>query len=178
MLTSFILLILSIQSPLWPMDIEPERGDPFIIMNKATNELAFFQYGDLIELYDVASGKEPELTPEGTFTVVVKAENPYYRKSDIIGGAPTNPLGTRWIGFDALETDGRIYGMHGTNEPESIKQYVSNGCIRMQNEQVEQLYDDVPLGTKIWITSKVDKTILELGAEVGIVRSSAAKSGQ
>lgn len=42
MLTSFILLILSIQSPLWPMDIEPERGDPFIIMNKATNELAFF----------------------------------------------------------------------------------------------------------------------------------------
>ncbi len=81
---------------------------------------------------------------------------------------PQNPLGVRWIGFDARETDGRIYGIHGTNQPGSIGKYVSNGCIRVENREVSHLYDQVPLGTKVWIVS-TDQSFEELAAQKGIV---------
>ncbi len=93
------------------------------------------------------------MTPEGEFTVKVKAVEPYYRKGDIPGGDPDNPLGSRWIGFDAEGTDGRIYGVHGTNKPSSIGKAVSAGCIRMENEQVEKLYNLVEEESDIIITS-------------------------
>ena len=105
------------------------------------------------------TGKSKELTPEGLFTVKVKAINPYYRKKNIPGGDPRNPLGTRWIGFNANNTDGRIYGIHGTNQPYSVGKYISNGCIRLRNSDVERLYQQVPLGTKILIVTSEDDFI-------------------
>jgi len=69
-----------------------------------------------------------------------------------MGGDSKNPLGTRWIGFDAEGTDGRTYGIHGTNNPASIGHYVSEGCVRMQNEVIESIFQTVPLGTKVLIT--------------------------
>jgi hypothetical protein len=95
--------------------------------------------------------------------------NPYYRKKDIAGGDRNNPLGTRWIGFDAEDTDGRTYGVHGTNKPESIGGYVTQGCIRLPNELVEVLFDHIPIGTRIWIVN-TDKSFEELGREKGIMR--------
>ena len=94
------------------------------------------------------------------FTVKVKAINPYYRKKNIPGGDPRNPLGTRWIGFDAINTDGRIYGVHGTNQPYSVGKYISNGCVRLRNSDVERLYQQVPLGTKILIVTSQDDFIV------------------
>ena len=44
------------------------------------------------------------------------------------------------------------YGIHGTNEPELIGQQVSHGCIRMLNEDVEELFDVVSIGTPVSIT--------------------------
>lgn len=74
----------------------------------------------------------------------------------------------RWIGFDAKDTDGRIYGIHGTNQPNSIGKYVSNGCIRLRNERVVELYEKVPLGTKVWIVTS-GKSFEDLAKEKGIV---------
>ncbi|MFD1018636.1 L,D-transpeptidase [Thalassobacillus hwangdonensis] len=128
--------------------------DPVIIVNKASNELAFFDKGKLQNVYPVATGKTEALTPTGTFTIKVKAKDPYYRKKNIPGGDPRNPLGSRWIGFDAKGTDGRIYGVHGTNQPSSIGRNVSQGCIRMHNKNVEALYDKVPNGAKIVIVNE------------------------
>ncbi|MBM7552366.1 L,D-transpeptidase [Thalassobacillus pellis] len=141
----------------------PEVSEPFIIVNKSINQLALFDDGKLEEVYPVASGATEELTPTGLFTITVKAKDPYYRKKDIPGGNANNPLGTRWVGFDAEGTDGRIFGVHGTNQPDSVGKYVSNGCIRMYNKQVESLYERVPTGSKILVvdTGKSFKDLYE-----------------
>ncbi|WP_235001617.1 L,D-transpeptidase [Halobacillus sp. Marseille-P3879] len=128
--------------------------ETLVIVNKSNNELAAYQYGEKVFQSQVATGRTEELTPEGEFTFRVKAIDPYYRKKDIPGGDPENPLGSRWIGFDAKGTDGRIYGVHGTNDPSSIGKAVSAGCIRMENEQVEKLYSIVEEGTDIVITKE------------------------
>lgn len=156
-------------SPIWPLGLNPLPGDPFLIVNKRTNEVAFIQNHKVQNIITAATGKTDDLTPEGLFTVTVKAADPYYRKKDIKGGDPRNPLGTRWIGFDAENTDGRIYGIHGTNDPSSIGRYVSNGCIRLQNEAVESLYESVPLGTKILVVNSA-KSFDELGKDYGAIK--------
>ncbi|MBH9968391.1 L,D-transpeptidase [Bacillus sp. MKU004] len=164
-----LLAILLMASPIWPLGRNPLPGDPFLIVNKENNQLAFINEGKIAGTYGVATGKTTELTPEGLFTVTVKAKNPYYRKKNIPGGDPRNPLGSRWIGFDAKGTDGRIYGVHGTNRPSSIGKYISNGCIRMLNKNVEFIYDRVPVGTKILVV-KSPKTFQQLGEEYGALK--------
>jgi lipoprotein-anchoring transpeptidase ErfK/SrfK len=160
------LAILLVTSPIWPLGRNPLPGDPFLIVNKTNNQLAFIVNGEIENTFQVGTGKTTELTPEGLFNVTVKAKNPYYRKKNIPGGDPRNPLGTRWIGFDAKGTDGRIYGIHGTNQPSSIGKYISNGCIRMLSSQVENLYEKVPIGTKVYVVES-NKSFQELGEEQG-----------
>jgi lipoprotein-anchoring transpeptidase ErfK/SrfK len=155
-------------SPLWPLGPNPLPGDPFVIVNKTTNELALIDDNRVQTVVSVGTGKTKDLTPEGLFTITIKAEDPYYRRKDIPGGNPENPLGSRWIGFDAQGTDGRIYGIHGTNQPGSIGRYVSQGCIRTQNEVISSLYPLIPLGTKILVTS-TNKTFEELAIENGAI---------
>lgn len=164
-------------SPFWPLEPNPINGDPFIIVNKRVNELAFIDDGKIQYVKPIATGKQPTLTPEGLFTVVIKAENPYYRKRNVPGGSPENPLGTRWIGFDAKETDGRTYGIHGTNQPFSIGKYVSDGCIRMYNEDVEQLFKRVPLGTKVYITSS-DESFYQIAKRFQVIQLEKGNAGE
>ncbi|WP_193392266.1 L,D-transpeptidase [Neobacillus vireti] len=156
-------------SPLWPLGPNPVPGDPFVIVNKSRNELAFINENKVQTVVSVGTGMTQELTPEGLFTITVKAKNPYFRRGNIPGGDSANPLGSRWIGFDAKGTDGRIYGIHGTNQPASIGKYVSQGCIRSQNEVVSSLFPLIPLGTKILvITSK--KSFQKLAQENGAIK--------
>jgi lipoprotein-anchoring transpeptidase ErfK/SrfK len=61
----------------------------------------------------------------------------------MVGGLD-NPLGAR-----AMYLGGTLYRIHGSNEPETIGQAVSSGCIRMTNEDVIDLYERVKLGTKV-----------------------------
>jgi lipoprotein-anchoring transpeptidase ErfK/SrfK len=63
---------------------------------------------------------------------------------DHMDGGPGNPLGAR-----ALYLGSSMYRIHGTNEPETIGRNVSSGCIRMMNQDVIDLYDRVPVGTKV-----------------------------
>ena len=156
-------------SPLWPLGPNPLPGDPFVIVNKSTNELALIDENKVQTVVSIGTGKTKELTPEGLFSITVKAKDPYYRRKDIPGGDPNNPLGSRWIGFDAEGTDGRIYGIHGTNQPASIGRYVSQGCIRMRNEVISSLYPLIPLGTKVLVTS-TNKSFEELGREYGAIQ--------
>ncbi|WP_160722194.1 L,D-transpeptidase [Bacillus sp. USDA818B3_A] len=151
-------------APLWPIGPNPLPGDPFVIVNKTKNELAFIDDNKIQTIVSVGTGKTQELTPEGLFTITVKAKKPYFRKKNIPGGDPKNPLGARWIGFNAKGTDGRIYGIHGTNQPASIGKYVSQGCIRTQNEVVTSLFPLIPLGTKILVTSS-NKSFEDLAKE-------------
>lgn len=61
-----------------------------------------------------------------------------------MAGGPGNPLGAR-----TMYLGGTIYRIHGTNQPSTIGQFMSSGCIRMLNEDVEALYDKVKVGTKV-----------------------------
>jgi lipoprotein-anchoring transpeptidase ErfK/SrfK len=140
-------------SPLWPLGNAEALGDPYLIVNKESNRLAYIEEGKIKEVYKVATGRSSELTPEGKFTITVKARDPYYRKKDIPGGDKTNPLGTRWIGFDANNTDGRTFGIHGNNNPSSIGRFVTAGCIRMYEKDVQKLYNKLKIGTKIEVVT-------------------------
>jgi lipoprotein-anchoring transpeptidase ErfK/SrfK len=59
-------------------------------------------------------------------------------------GGPENPMGAR-----ALYLGSTLYRIHGSNEPETIGQAVSSGCIRMLNEDVIDLYERVKVGTRV-----------------------------
>jgi lipoprotein-anchoring transpeptidase ErfK/SrfK len=162
-----LMLLISL-SPIWPIGDNPRVGDPYIIVNKQSNKLAYIDEGMIQKVYPVATGKTNDLTPEGEFDVVMKAKNPYYIKKNIPGGSPKNPLGSRWIGFNARGTEGNKYGIHGTNNPSSIGKYISEGCIRMYKQDVEFLYDRIPIGTKVFIV-KSNKSFEQLGKEKGAI---------
>ncbi|CAM4079261.1 hypothetical protein BAMA111019_04305 [Bacillus manliponensis] len=123
-----------------------------IIINKKTNQLAYYNGGSLVRTFKVATGKDRSLTPEGVFPIVSKIKNRPYYSGGIPGGDPRNPLGDRWLGIDARGTYGTTYAIHGNNNENSVGLYVSSGCIRMYNKDVRWLYDQVPLYTNVIIT--------------------------
>jgi lipoprotein-anchoring transpeptidase ErfK/SrfK len=65
-------------------------------------------------------------------------------------GGPENPLGARALYLNANGVD-TLYRIHGTNDPKSIGKAMSSGCIRMLNEDVADLFDRVPVGTKVTV---------------------------
>lgn len=105
-----------------------------IIITKSDRQLTLYNGRALIRQYPVAIGKPATPTPEGNFAITTKVMNP--------GGV----LGTRWMG---LNYDS--YGIHGTSAPWLIGQMVSNGCIRMHNAHVEDIYNLVRIGTPVLI---------------------------
>ncbi|MFZ5815279.1 MAG: L,D-transpeptidase [Bacillota bacterium] len=124
-----------------------------IVIDKSENRLRLYENGRLLREYPVATGKEPSLTPEGSFTIVNKIVNPSWTNPrtgrTIPGGSPENPLGSRWLGLSI--GGGSTYGIHGTNQPGSIGGYISLGCVRMHNRDVEELFRLVPVGTPVVI---------------------------
>ncbi|MBD1380119.1 L,D-transpeptidase family protein [Metabacillus arenae] len=128
-------------------------GKQLIIINKAKNELAYYEGSSLKSVFKVATGRKPSYTPEGRFKIVNKIVNrPYYKKK-IRGGDPRNPLGNRWLGINARGTWGTTYAIHGNNNPSSIGKYVSDGCIRMFDHEVEWLFSKVKVNTPVIITT-------------------------
>ena len=125
----------------------------FIIINKASNELAYYENNKLNRIFSVATGKSPSLTPEGSFIIVNKIVNRPYYKENIPGGDPSNPLGDRWLGLNARGTWGTTYAIHGNNNPASIGRYVSLGCIRMYDNEVRWLFDQVKVNTPVIIVT-------------------------
>ncbi|AZB44944.1 N-acetylmuramoyl-L-alanine amidase [Bacillus sp. FJAT-42376] len=125
----------------------------FIIINKSSNKLAFYENSRLKRVFKVGTGRSQSLTPEGKFKIVQKIVNRPYYKGHIPGGDPRNPLGNRWMGLNARGTSGSTYGIHGNNNPSSIGGYVSSGCVRMYDNEVEWLYNQVPVNTTVMITS-------------------------
>ncbi|MFN3277534.1 L,D-transpeptidase [Paracoccus hibiscisoli] len=81
------------------------------------------------------------------------ARNPdaYQKYADGMPGGPQNPLGARALYlYDDRGNDTAIR-IHGTTDPGSIGRAVSNGCLRMRNEAVISLFDQVPIGTPVYV---------------------------
>jgi lipoprotein-anchoring transpeptidase ErfK/SrfK len=131
------------------------KYEQFIMINKTTNKLFFYEEGKLIKSFPVATGKKPSYTPEGLFTVHEKIKNRPYYKEKIKGGDPKNPLGDRWLGLEVTRNGKKsyAYGIHGNNNEKSIGKYVSAGCIRLHNKDVHWLYDQIETDTPVYIVS-------------------------
>lgn len=118
-----------------------------VVVDKSQN-LLFLKTGDeIIKTYVVSTGKNNS-TPVGVFKIINKEINPTWFKTGAVipSGSPENILGTRWMGIEK-----KGYGIHGTTEPEQLGKQVTLGCVRMKNEEVEELYDIIPVGTEITI---------------------------
>ena len=125
----------------------------------------YFMLNDGLAIrYGVGVGRDRLYTP-GTFTVARKAKWPFWRPtqamirrepekyakySDGMKGGPDNPLGARAL---YLYRNNRytFNAIHGTTAPRSIGRSVSNGCVRMINDHVIDLYQRVPVGAKVTV---------------------------
>lgn len=121
---------------------------PFsILVDKSQNTLILKSNEEVIKTYIVSTGLNNS-TPVGTFRIVNKLPHPTWFKAGAVvpAGSPENVLGTRWMGFDLAG-----YGIHGTVEPQSLGKQVTQGCVRMANTEVEELYIIVPVGTEVTV---------------------------
>jgi lipoprotein-anchoring transpeptidase ErfK/SrfK len=121
---------------------------PFsIVVDKSQNVLFLKRNGELVKSYLVSTGKNNS-TPVGEFIINEKIKNPTWFKTGAIipPDSPENALGSRWMG---LNTEG--IGIHGNRDVNEIGKQVTQGCVRMHNEDVEELFTIVPVKTKVTI---------------------------
>jgi lipoprotein-anchoring transpeptidase ErfK/SrfK len=131
------------------------RHRPGTIVIDTSERRLYYVLGDGKAVrYGVGVGR-PGFDWAGSQAITRKAEWPSWtppsqmlkRRPDLprfMPGGPENPLGAR-----ALYLGSTLYRIHGSNEPETIGQAVSSGCIRMLNEDVIDLYDRVRVGTRV-----------------------------
>jgi lipoprotein-anchoring transpeptidase ErfK/SrfK len=129
-------------------------GAGTIIINTSERRL-YYVVGDGTAIrYGIGVGR-PGFTWAGTRSITMKREWPDWRppaqmlrrRPDLpryMKGGLDNPLGAR-----AMYLGGTLYRIHGSNEPESIGQAVSSGCIRMTNDDVMDLYERARVGTRV-----------------------------
>lgn len=149
-----------------PQPVTPWVADAglLILVDKGANRLYLFDDGQVVWQAPVATGIDQSgpaaldnsFTPLGEFSVANKRVDPPWTSVDGSrhepGGAATNPLGSHWLGFSVYDWDGgNIWGIHGTDEPESIGHYASDGCVRLHNRDIAALFARVSVGTPIRI---------------------------
>ena len=123
-------------------------GDWSIKVSKSQFLLTLYLDGTLYRIYQVGIGRDNR-TPVGTFKVRDKVINPAWDSPEgrIPPSDPRNILGTRWMGLEATgDTSPYLtgYGIHGTTLPDTVGTPSSAGCVRLRNEEVNDLYDAIP----------------------------------
>lgn len=138
--------------PVGPSPDGLRSGSPArtVVISVGERALGLYEGDRLVRRYPVAVGKPSTPTPVGTHRILEKIMYP--------GGG----LGTRWMGFTH-----QMHGIHGTNRPELIGQEVSNGCVRMHNRDVEELYDLVDVGTPVIVIGGPVASWPAMGKAVG-----------
>ena len=148
-----------------PVDtVEPEvskedladQYPTYLTVNRSTFELTLWKNLEPSKTYTVAIGAAGFDTPAGVYNIQNKAVDPAWSVPEadwagdlagtvVPGGVPENPLKERWMGiFDGA-------GIHGTDDTGSLGSAASHGCVRMAIPDVIELYDQVPVGTPIYI---------------------------
>jgi lipoprotein-anchoring transpeptidase ErfK/SrfK len=127
----------------------------YLTVDRGSFQLRLWKNLKLAKTYSIAVGMQGLETPAGTYTIDDKQVNPSWHVPDsawagdlagkVIPPGPDDPIKARWMGF----YNGA--GIHGTDEVDSIGSAASHGCIRMTIPDVEELYDQVPLGTPIYV---------------------------
>jgi len=132
------------------------RYPTYLTVNRSTFELSLWKNLELAKTYTVAIGAVGFDTPAGVYNIQNKAVDPAWSVPEadwagslagtvVPGGVPENPLKERWMGiFDGA-------GIHGTDDVASLGTAASHGCVRMSIPDVIDLYDQVDVGTPIYI---------------------------
>ncbi len=139
----------------------PESSFQGLVVNIPEMRLYHFHSGEggsFLTTYPVGLGRDDWRTPQGSFKVRGKTENPTWvipesireehirergdPRTSIAGGDPDNPLGPF-----RLELTMPLYMLHGTNVPWGVGMQVSHGCIRLYNEDITVLFRNVRVGT-------------------------------
>jgi lipoprotein-anchoring transpeptidase ErfK/SrfK len=124
------------------------QGQFHVYVSKSDNDLVLTLNGDFFKRYPVGTG-EFNKTPVGDFLINDRIAQPTWWRPDgkaIPFGDPENLLGTHWLSINV-----KGYGLHGTWNPETIGYQLSAGCVRMINDDIEQLFTLLPLGTPVSI---------------------------
>jgi lipoprotein-anchoring transpeptidase ErfK/SrfK len=130
-----------------------------IIVSTAERHLYLIQPGGRAIRYGIGVGRDG-FQWQGLLSITKKAEwpdwtpppemiarQPYLPR--FMAGGPGNPLGAR-----AMYLGATVYRIHGTNQPWTIGTKISSGCFRLVNADVSDLYDRVPVGTKVVVRQK------------------------
>ncbi len=129
-----------------------------VIVSLQDRRMAVMEEGHVVKLYVVAVGASISPSPEGDFGIVNRVENPtYYHPGKVIGPGTQNPLGTRWMGLSKTG-----FGIHGTNQPESIGKAASHGCIRMKQQDLEELFAMLRVGDQVHIHGQRDAQVVTI----------------
>ncbi len=129
-------------------NVTVERLDVVVKVDLEQRQLTIFDHGSVSSVQSIAIGSDENPTPTGTFFITDKLN------TNNVDGA----YGPYAIGLSAYSEsltefaggDGQI-GIHGTNDPTSIGQSVSHGCVRLPNEIITMLANELPLGTMVVI---------------------------
>jgi L,D-transpeptidase ErfK/SrfK len=143
----------------------PDRS---VVLDRRRRLVKLLENGREWRRFPVAVGMPGWETPVGTFRVINKTLNPVWEhpeKGTHTPPGPTNPLGSRWIGFHTdcngkrgwdgeqmLDVKGCVVaGFHGTPHRWTVGQALSHGCVRLYEEHVRELFDFVSLGTPVTV---------------------------
>ena len=139
-----------------------------LVLDRRHRLLRVMAEGRELRRFPVAVGMPGWETPVGRFQVIEMAADPTWKhpaKGTIHPPGPTNPLGSRWIGFhrdcrdrsgfngqEHLQVNGcATAGFHGTNDRSSVGRAASHGCVRLFDEDVKELFQLVRLGTPVTV---------------------------
>ncbi len=131
------------------------KGDWKILTSKKHFKLCLYNGDKLFKVYPIGIGRQGR-TPAGVFMIEKKNKEPdwYSRGKKYSYGSKENVLGTRWMSLKPIGSTNpnlRGYGIHGTWAPETVGKMSSNGCLRMKNEDVNELFSIVPRKTEVII---------------------------
>jgi L,D-transpeptidase ErfK/SrfK len=141
--------------------LPPDAAPEGIIVNLADMRLYYFaEPGGSMQSFPIGIGREGLLTPLGSTEVVRKNKDPSWRPTprmraedpelpEVVPPGPDNPLGNR-----AMYLGWPQYLIHGTNKPFGIGRRTSSGCVRMYPEDVEYLFDQIAIGTKVTVVDQ------------------------
>ncbi|PKZ69874.1 murein L,D-transpeptidase [Moraxella osloensis] len=124
-----------------------------LVAKKADNILYAYNGDKLIATYPTTVGSSDTPSPTGTFSIVNRVKNPWYRATSgegkdkkvfMLPPGPNGPVGVVWMGLSKPS-----YGIHGSPVPEGISRQASHGCVRLTNWDVLEVYANVDTGTKV-----------------------------
>ncbi|WP_349370842.1 L,D-transpeptidase [Salinarimonas sp.] len=140
------------------VDYDTRYAPGTIVISHSERRLYLVQEGGKAIRYGVGVGR-PGFGWRGSYRITRKAEWPDWRPPAamrrrqpelpvFMAGGPENPLGAR-----ALYIGNTLWRIHGSNEPQTIGQAVSSGCVRMTNDDVIDLYNRIRVGARIVMTN-------------------------